>query len=47
MTHNDLLFIGSTGRTATTFIAASLNRIPGMLACHEGHGFDNNKKKIP
>jgi hypothetical protein len=47
MTPNNLLFIGSTGRTATTFVAASLNRLPEMLACHEGHGFDKNKKNDP
>jgi len=32
-----LAFIGSTGRTATTFIAAVLNQLPGVLACHEGY----------
>jgi hypothetical protein len=40
-----LAFIGSSGRTATTFIASVLNRIPGVLACHEGYpGSDKNSE---
>ncbi len=31
-------FIASTGRTATTFIAAALDRLDGVAACHEGYG---------
>ena len=30
-------FIASTGRTATTFIAAALDTIDGVAACHEGY----------
>jgi hypothetical protein len=29
--------VASTGRTATTYIAAVLNRVPGVVACHEGY----------
>lgn len=41
-----LAFIGSTGRTATTFIAAVLNKLPGVLACHEGYP-GSNKDQAP
>ncbi|WP_299850568.1 hypothetical protein [uncultured Roseovarius sp.] len=30
-------FIASTGRTATTFLAATLNSVDGIAACHEGY----------
>ena len=30
--------IASTGRTATTFLAAALDTIEGVVACHEGYG---------
>lgn len=30
-------FIASTGRTATTFLAAFLDRLDGVTACHEGY----------
>ncbi len=30
--------IASTGRTATTFLAAALDTIEGVIACHEGYG---------
>ncbi len=30
--------IASTGRTATTFLAAALDTIDGVVACHEGYG---------
>lgn len=30
-------FICSTGRTATTWIAAALNKLPQVTACHEGY----------
>lgn len=29
--------VGGTGRTATTFIAAVLNELDGVVACHEGY----------
>ena len=42
-----LAFIGSSGRTATTFIASVLNKIPGVLACHEGYiGSDKEQKPV-
>lgn len=30
-------FCASTGRTATMFVAKTLNRLPGVTATHEGH----------
>ena len=33
----DLAFCASTGRTATTFLAATLNSLPGVVGLHEGH----------
>ena len=30
-------FIASTGRTATTFLAATLDTLEGVTACHEGY----------
>ena len=39
--------IASTGRTATTFIAAVLNEIPGITACHEGYvGSDHEAEPL-
>lgn len=32
-----LHLIASTGRTATSFIAACLDQVPGVAGCHEGH----------
>jgi hypothetical protein len=32
-----IIFVASTGRTATTHIAASLNRHKHIIACHEGY----------
>lgn len=29
--------VASTGRTATSFLADCLDRLPGVAACHEGH----------
>lgn len=40
--------IASTGRTATSFLAECLNRIPGVAACHEGHlGNDDGPDVLP
>lgn len=39
-------FIASTGRTATTFIATTLNLLPDVLASHEGYA-GNNKSADP
>ncbi len=40
--------IASTGRTATSFLAECLNRIPGAAACHEGHlGNDDGPDVLP
>lgn len=39
--------IASTGRTATTFIAAVLNEIEGVVACHEGYvGSDHESEPL-
>lgn len=39
--------IASTGRTATTFIAAALNQIPGITTCHEGYiGSDHEAEPL-
>ena len=42
----DIFFIGSTGRTATTFISTVLNQIEGVVAFHEGH-YIKNEKYLP
>ena len=40
-------FIASTGRTATTYIAAALNALPGVVACHEGYaGSDKDAEPL-
>ena len=40
-------FIASTGRTATTFLAAFLDTLDGVTACHEGYpGSDKNADPI-
>jgi hypothetical protein len=40
--------IASTGRTATSFLAECLNRIPGVAALHEGHlGNDDGPDILP
>lgn len=40
--------IASTGRTATSFLAECLNRIPDVAACHEGHlGNDDGPDILP
>ena len=40
--------IASTGRTATSFLAECLNRIPDVAACHEGHlGNDEGPDVLP
>ena len=40
--------IASTGRTATSFLAECLNRIPDVAACHEGHlGNDDGPDVLP
>jgi hypothetical protein len=40
-------FIASTGRTATTYIATSLDTLPGVVACHEGYaGGDKDKDPV-
>lgn len=42
-----LAFIGSSGRTATTFIASVLNKIDGVLACHEGYiGSEKDREPV-
>ncbi|MFN2098884.1 hypothetical protein [Altererythrobacter sp. MF3-039] len=39
--------IASTGRTATTYIAAGLNQVDGVVACHEGYvGSDHEGEPI-
>ena len=39
--------IASTGRTATTYIAAGLNQIEGVTACHEGYvGSDHQAEPV-
>lgn len=45
----DLLhLVASTGRTATSLIAASFDRLPGIAACHEGHrGDDDGPDLLP
>jgi len=43
-----LHLVASTGRTATSLIAASFNRLPGIAACHEGHrGGDDGPDLLP
>lgn len=40
--------IASTGRTATSFVAEALNRLPGIAALHEGHlGNDAGPDVLP
>ncbi len=40
-------FVASTGRTATTFIAATLDALPGVAACHEGYrGSDKDSEPL-
>ena len=42
------LAIASTGRTATSYIAEALNRVPGIAALHEGHlGNDAGPDVLP
>lgn len=43
---NMFSFVSSTGRTATTFIASTLDTIDGVAACHEGYR-GNNKNNPP
>lgn len=35
--HPNIGFVASTGRTATMFMAATLDSLPGVTALHEGH----------
>ena len=35
--------VGGTGRTATTFIAAALNELDGIVGCHEGYVGSNHE----
>lgn len=37
-----LHIVASTGRTATSFLADCLDRLPGVAACHEGHRRDDH-----
>ena len=37
MTDQRFAFVASTGRTATTFLASTLNSLPMVTAMHEGH----------
>lgn len=37
MGHHRFAFCASTGRTATMFLASTLNALPGVLGLHEGH----------
>lgn len=40
--------IASTGRTATSYVAEALNRLPGVAALHEGHlGNDSGPDVLP
>ncbi len=40
-------FVASTGRTATTYIATSLDTIDGIAACHEGYrGSDKDSDPV-
>ena len=40
--------IASTGRTATSYVAQALNRVPGLVALHEGHlGNDSGPDVLP
>ena len=40
--------IASTGRTATSFVAECLNKIPGVIGLHEGHlGNDDGEDILP
>ncbi|MBM3730815.1 MAG: sulfotransferase [Actinobacteria bacterium] len=42
------LAIASTGRTATSYIAEALNKVPGIAALHEGHlGNDAGPDVLP
>jgi hypothetical protein len=36
-----LHLVASTGRTATSFLAALFDQLPGVAACHEGHRGDD------
>lgn len=50
MTHTSTFhLVGSTGRTATTFIASAMNTINGVLALHEGYegGSDETDPILP
>jgi hypothetical protein len=43
-----LHLVASTGRTATSFIAACFDQLPGIAACHEGHqGNDDGPDLLP
>jgi hypothetical protein len=43
-----LHLVASTGRTATSFIAACFDQLPGVAACHEGHqGDDDGPDLLP
>lgn len=45
---NVLHVVASTGRTATSLIAACFDRLPGIAACHEGHrGNDDGPDLLP
>lgn len=37
MAHHRFAFCASTGRTATMFLASTLNALPGVTGLHEGH----------
>ena len=37
MCHHRFAFCASTGRTATMFLAETLNTLPGVIGLHEGH----------
>ncbi|MEP6624344.1 MAG: hypothetical protein ABJC79_07860, partial [Acidimicrobiia bacterium] len=38
--------VASTGRTATSFLADCLDRLPGLAACHEGHRRDDTGEDL-
>jgi hypothetical protein len=39
----DIAFAASTGRTATTFLARTLDALPNVKAMHEGHALQDGK----
>lgn len=46
MTKANIAFIASTGRTATQYIASTLNRLSSVTGLHEGQLLGNSSQKI-